>query len=170
MNSALSGDHLTGADPLPELDSHNANQETRARKLALALLTACGTDTGKDTTDDGPEPVASADEILKVVDKGFAVYRSGSSDTKVVSYAEFSVVLPGQRIGAGGTDRYEGETIPKDMDVTVTLIASLDTMDGERHLKAPGSYAELGTGAPVECYADPNVGKVIVRKPVWQDV
>lgn len=169
---------------------------------ALAVATGCGKSDGSGGGGDGggsadPTSIASADEVLKVVDKGFAVYRRGASDTspaKGVSYgfvienvsdqvavtvrvateftddagkvmpdvtggAEFSVVLPGQRIGAGGRAIYEGETIPDDMNVTITLIASLDTPDGERHLKAPGSYAELTTGTPVagekESYLQP---------------
>jgi hypothetical protein len=170
----------------------------RSRKLvaiavaALTLATACGNDDGGNGDDSGggaaePTPIASPDEVLKVVDKGFSLAKSTDpeSDNKTVSYGfvienvsdevavtvrvgvkftddagdpfmdlsgsdEFSVVLPGQRIGSGGSENYDGEAFPADMTVAVTLIASLDTPDGERHRQPPGPYAELQTGTPAE--------------------
>lgn len=170
----------------------------RGRKLvaiaiaALALATACGNDDGGDGGDPGggaadPTPIASPDEVLKVVDEGFSLSKSTNpeSDTKTVSYGfvienvsdevavtvrvgvkftddagdpfldlsggdEFSVVLPGQRIGSGGSESYDGEALPAGMKVMVTLIASLDTPEGEHHREPPGPYAELRTGAPTE--------------------
>lgn len=161
---------------------------------ALALATACGNDDGGGGGggDAGggaaePTPIASPDDVLKVVDEGFSLSKSTnpSSINKTVSYGfvienvsdevavtvrvgvkftddagdpfmdlsggdEFSVVLPGQRIGSGGSESYDGEALPAGMEVTVTLIASLDTPDGERHREPPGPYAELQTGTPAE--------------------
>ncbi len=159
---------------------------------ALALATACGNDDGGGGGDAGggaadPTPIASPDEVLKVVDEGFSLSKSTnpSSINKTVSYGyvienvsdevavtvrvgvkftddagepfmdlsggdEFSVVLPGQRIGSGGSESYDGEALPAGMEVAVTLIASLDTPDGERHREPPGPYAELQTGTPTE--------------------
>jgi hypothetical protein len=170
----------------------------RSRKLvviavaALALVTACGNDDGGDGGEPGggaadPTPIASPDEVLKVVDEGFSLSKSTNprSINKTVSYGfvienvsddvavtvrvevtftddagdpfmdvrggdEFSVVLPGQRIGSGGSESYDGEALPAGMEVTVTLIASLDTPEGERHREPPGPYAELQTGTPAE--------------------
>ncbi|GAB3434168.1 hypothetical protein [Actinophytocola sediminis] len=60
---------------------------------------------------------------------------------------DFTAVLPGQQMGVGGRNSYEGSAI-KDMRVKVTLIGSLDTPEGKR-LKPPGPYAELTTNSPV---------------------
>lgn len=153
--------------------------------LALALVAACGKDNNGGSSADTTS-ISSPDEVLKVVDKGFALYQPlTNSNLKAVSYGfvvenvsdkvavtvrvgvnftdkagnpfpnvtgggEFSVVLPGQRIGSGGSQTYNGEATPADMNVAVTLIASLDTPKGERHRKPPSPYAELRTGTPVQ--------------------
>lgn len=249
---------------------------------ALAVTTACsegnGGNGGGSSTEDSATTIASADEVIKIVDKGFTsdtvtqstgtlrgyvsfgfVIENVSDEVAVtvrveVSFTDeagkpvprglsghdFSVVLPGQRIGAGDGYSYDGPAAAN-MDVRITLIAALDSMDGERHRKPPAPYAELETGNPVpdperetitldvtntydvplspmatavvrdaggaivggenqvvaeqippggtaqaelnwgthlsgrpegdiEYYADPMLGRVITRTPVWQDV
>ncbi|MCT2583393.1 hypothetical protein [Actinophytocola gossypii] len=267
----------------------------RSRKLvavvvaALAVTTACSEGSGSSSAaggagdGDNPKEIASADEVIEVVDQGFATYRVEKPGIKsdYLSYGfvvenvsdevaltvrarvefldeagepvedasqghEFSVVLPGQRMGVGGSDMYADTTSDvrptiADMTVEITLITALDTPDGERYRKPPGAYAELEVGDPVvggadpatvevtntydvplkpkatavvrdadgtivggmdsnataqvqpgdsaqaeffglhvdekrlaegtiECYADPNLGRMITRTPVWHDV
>ena len=270
----------------------------RSRKLffavavvALALTTACSEEKGASAAGDADSPkrIASADEVIKVVDKGFVTYRvvKPGVESDYLSYGyvienvsdevaltvgvaveftdeagnplpdvtsagnEFSVVLPGQRMGAGHGERYAGPAPGGDrptiagMNVKITLITALDTPDGKRHRKPPAPYAELETGDPVavdrdsraeavevevtntydvplqpkatavvrdaegaivggmasnpmaqlqpgdsaqaeffdrliedprlaegtiESYADPNIGQMITRTPVWQDI
>ncbi|MER5268307.1 hypothetical protein ABTZ99_40065 [Actinosynnema sp. NPDC002837] len=259
---------------------------------ALALTTACGGGDGSSSAagDTGePKTIASADEVIKVVDKGFVTYKveKPGVESDYLSYGyvienvsdevaltvrvaveftdeagkplpdvpssgnEFSVVLPGRRMGAGHSESYAGPAPGGDrptiagMNVKITLITALDTPDGERYRKPPAPYAELATGDPVvvgsngrnetvaaevtntydvpprpkltavvrnadgvivggmnsepvtqqiqpgdsaraeffdrdirspkvaegtvECYADPNLGRMITRTPVWQD-
>lgn len=62
---------------------------------------------------------------------------------------DFTVVLPGQKMGAGGNNMYEGPVVA-DMEVKVTMIGSLDTLDGKRHRDPPSPYKELRTSNPVE--------------------
>ena len=264
----------------------------RARKLiavavaAFAVTTACGEGSGASSAagsagdTDNPKAITSADEVIKVVDKGFATYRiekpgirsdhvnyglvienvseevaltvrvsveftdeAGNPVQKAGDGHEFSVVLPGQQMGVGGSNTYadtsSGDNRPTiaDMAVRITLITALDTPDGKRYRKPPAPYAELATGGPVtvdrntgtgpvtvevtntytvpvtpkatavvrnaegvivggmdsrptaqlqpgdsaqaeffgrivegtmECYADPNMGRMITRTPVWQ--
>lgn len=69
--------------------------------------------------------------------------------------SEFSVVLPGRQMGAGRTDLFAGPAPGGDrpaiagMNVKITMIQALDTLDGKRYRKPPGSYTELKTGDPV---------------------
>lgn len=153
----------------------------------LAVTTACGEAEGNGgAADSETTTIASADEVLEIVDSGFAsdtVTQSTGTVRGYVSYGyvienvsdqvavsvrveaeftdeagnpipgvsggtDFSVVLPGQRIGAGDGRSYDGPAVA-DMDVRVTLIAGLDTMDGERHRTPKAPYAELETGNPV---------------------
>ena len=271
---------------------HRTGKIIAVAVAALAVTTACGEGSGSSAAGsagdaDNPKAITSADEVIKVVDKGFITYRVGKPGTESdhVSYGyvienvseevaltvrvnvtftdetgdpapdvksvgdEFSVVLPGQRMGAGGSGKYSSRAADGErptiagMDVEITLISALDTPGGERNRKPPAPYAELKTGDPVvaernkrsesvsvevtntydvalkpkatavvrdaggvivggmdgkvvselqpgagaraelrarptddprlaegtiECYADPNMGRVITRTPVWQ--
>lgn len=154
----------------------------------LAVTTACGegSGSGSSTEDSSPTTIASADEVIEIVDKGFVsdtVTQSTGTVRGYVSFGfvienvsdevalsvrvevtftdeagepvprghtghDFSVVLPGQRIGAGDGYSYDGPAATG-MDVEVTLIAALDSTDGKRHRTPPAPYAELTTGNPV---------------------
>jgi hypothetical protein len=269
----------------------------RTRKLiavgaaALAVTTACSEGSGSSSAagsagdTNQPKAIASADEVIKIVDTGFVTYRREKPgiESDYLSYGyvienvsdevaltvrvsveftddagnpvpdvegggnEFSVVLPGQRMGGGDSEMYAGPAPGGDrptiagMAVKITLITALDNPDGTRYRKPPAPYAELETGEPIaadsngrhtvgvtntydvplkpkvtavvrdaegvivggmdgravaqavqpgdsgqaelldgyvessriaegtiECYADPNMGRMIIRNPVWQ--
>lgn len=197
----------------------------RTRKLvavavaALAVTTACGEGGGSSSgagsagETGNPKTIASADEVIKVVDKGFLTYRleKPGIESDYLSYGlvienvsdevaltvrvsvkftdeagkpvqdvgeghEFSVVLPGQQMGFGGSDMYAGPapggdrpTIG-DMAVEVTLITALDTPDGKRYRKPPAPYAELETGDPVAVGRNSRAEKVAVEVTNTYDV
>lgn len=160
--------------------------------VGLTLATSCsGSESGQPVAEGGGDSankraIASADEVIEVVDLGFVTYRvTGSSgyQSDYLSYGfvienvsdevalsvrveadftdeagnlvedahggeDFTVVLPGQRMGSGGSNTYEGPVIA-DMEVRVTMIGSLDTPGGDRHRNPPAPYAELRTSNPV---------------------
>lgn len=160
--------------------------------LAAMVMTACsggGDDStnGDASTGDANEfAIASADEVIQVVDSGFVgapgrdipgehdggvsygFVLENVSDEAALSVrtdvvfldaagtpldddgagVDFTVMVPGQQMGAGGFARPEGGDVA-DMEVRVTLIAALDTLDGQRHRDPPGPYSELQVSAPV---------------------
>lgn len=162
--------------------------------VAAIVMTACG---GDDDSTDGDASaggggsanefaIASADEVIQVVDSGFVpapgkaipgehdggvsygFVLENVSDKVALSIrtdvvfldaagtpldgsgggADFTVMVPGQRMGAGGFAVPEGGDVAG-MDVRVTLISALDTVDGQRHRDPPGPYSELQVSAPV---------------------
>jgi hypothetical protein len=197
----------------------------RTRKIiavavaTLAVTTACGEGSGASSAAgsagdaDNPKAIASADEVIKVVDKGFVTYRveKPGIESDYLSYGlvienvsdevaltvrvsveftdeagtavqdageghEFSVVLPGQQMGFGGSDMFAGPAPGGErptvagMDVEVTLITALDTPDGKRHRKPPAPYAELETGDPVAVGRNSRAEKVAVEVTNTYDV
>jgi hypothetical protein len=174
----------------------------RSRRLvavavaALVVTSACGGEkessaAGSAGDADNPKAIASADEVIKVVDKGFVTYRNevpgASSDQLSYGFVienvsdevalkvrvdveftdeagnpipdlngghEFTVVLPGQQVGSGDTEEFNGpgsgDELPPvaGMDAKIELITSLDTPDG-KHRNPPGPWTELETGDPV---------------------
>lgn len=79
---------------------------------------------------------------------------------------DFTVILPGQRVGSGDTSTYGGEDL-KEMRVKVILIGGLDTPNGELHRKPPAPYVELKTANPVTGTHEDSSGK---RESVKIDV
>jgi hypothetical protein len=61
----------------------------------------------------------------------------------------FGVVLPGQRLGAGGSTRLDDGEVIGGIDIRVTMIVALDTPDGRDHRRPPGPYVELAMTDPV---------------------
>lgn len=184
---------------------HRSRTLVAVAAVALAVATGCSEGDGSwpsvtggggdgDSTAE-QDTIASADEVIEVVDRGFVSYRverSSGYNTDYLSYGfvienvsdmvalsvrvevdfmdkagnpikevsggnDFTVVLPGQQMGAGGSKTYEGQPIA-DMDVKVTLISSLDTPDGDRHRDPPSPYVELETGDPVARRSDASGG------------
>ncbi|GAB3434197.1 hypothetical protein [Actinophytocola sediminis] len=162
--------------------------------VALAVATACGdggsiagtpATAGSEHTGGSAnrEKISSADEVIKVVDRGFVHYgvnRSSGHNTAYLSWGlvvenvsddvavsvrveadfldengelveeagnDFTVLLPGQQLGAGGSNSYDGPIV-KDMDVRVSMIGSLDTPDGQLHRDPPGDYVTLAADNP----------------------
>jgi hypothetical protein len=79
--------------------------------------------------------------------------------------ASFTVVLPGQKMGAGGNNMYKGPVVA-DMEVKVTMIGSLDTPAGERHRNPPSPYKELRTTNPVATRTGQNDQREVVTLDV----
>lgn len=86
------------------------------------------------------------DVVVEVV----ALDQAGNpiDDLSVEGTAGFGVVMPGQRLGAGGTTRLDDGEVIGDIDVRVTMIVGLDTPDGQSYREPPGPYVDLEMTEP----------------------